>query len=114
MKTTNTHKYLIISISIIAAFFITHEVNAAISKPPSNLGLVGYWSFNEGKGVTSTDYSGNGNKGTLIGMQGNPWVNGKLGKALSFDGSDDYVNAGDNESLRPGTSPRLSLSPAFT
>ena len=37
----------------------------ALAKPPNNLGLVGYWSFNEGTGTKATDFSGNGNTGTL-------------------------------------------------
>ena len=92
MKTTNIYKYLLISISIIAVFFLANDASAALSRPPTNLGLVGYWSMNEGYGVTTTDLSGNRNHGTLTNMQGNPWVNGKLGKALSFDGSNDYVD----------------------
>ena len=80
--------YITLFIFAFAVFLCSaNSASAAISKPPSNLGLVGYWSFNEGKGVTSSDFSGNGNKGTLTNMQGNPWVNGRLGKALSFDGS---------------------------
>lgn len=33
----------------------------------SESGLMGYWKFNEGTGTTTSDYSGNGNNGTLIG-----------------------------------------------
>ena len=29
------------------------------------------------------------------------WVEGQFGKALEFDGQDDYVNAGDAEILKP-------------
>jgi len=79
MKTTNIYKYLLISISIIAVFFLANDASAALSRPPTNLGLVGYWSMNEGYGVTTTDLSGNRNHGTLTNMQGNPWVNGKQG-----------------------------------
>jgi prepilin-type N-terminal cleavage/methylation domain-containing protein len=52
-------------------------------------GLVGYWPFDEGSGTIAKDYSGNGNDGTLV--NGPTWVDGKVGKALSFDGVDDYV-----------------------
>ena len=54
-----------------------------------NDGLVGYWSFDEGEGSTAYDYSGHGNHGTIYGAQ---WVTGVAGTALSFDGSDDYVD----------------------
>jgi hypothetical protein len=51
--------------------------------------LVGWWRFDEGSGTIVTDLSEYGNNGTL---QGDPqWVNGKFGKALQFDGVDDYV-----------------------
>ena len=54
-------------------------------------GLVGYWSFNEGAGDTAFDGSGNGNDGVLNG--GPTWVEGQLGMALDFSGSNSYVAA---------------------
>src|SRR3989344_5522242 len=62
---------------------------ALISKPPANLGLVGYWSMNENTGTVASDFSGNGNRGILT--NGPTWVDGKRGKALNFDGVDDTV-----------------------
>ncbi len=54
--------------------------------------LVTHWSFNEGSGTIAFDSSSNVYNGTL---EGNPqWVDGKLGGALQFDGSDDYVHCG--------------------
>ncbi len=51
--------------------------------------LVGWWRLDEGSGTIATDLSEYGNDGTL---QSEPqWVNGKFGKALQFDGVDDYV-----------------------
>ena len=56
-----------------------------IRKPPNNLGLVGYWSLNDGSGSIATDSSGNKNHGTLTNMDtGTVWVAGKGGKALTF------------------------------
>jgi hypothetical protein len=63
-----------------------YRAGASLQKPPNNLGLVGYWSFNEGTGTKATDFSGNSNTWTLT--AGPMWTNGKRGKALSFDGSD--------------------------
>ena len=60
--------------------------------------LVGYWKFDETSGVTALDASGNGNDGTL---EGDPqWVTGMINGALEFDGSDDYVEVPDHETLQ--------------
>ena len=70
---------------------------ATITLPPNNLGLVGYWTFDDASGDTATDSSGNNNTGTLT---GDPvWTSGKKGGALEFDGSGDYINAGDVDSV---------------
>ena len=60
-------------------------------------GLVGYWSFDEARGTSTGDFSGNGNTGTLL--NGATWVSGKSGTALSFDGADDYVKIPEAQSL---------------
>ncbi len=76
------------------AFVFPYSASAAIkARTASSTNLIGYWSFNEGTSTTAGDYSGRGNKGTLTGAGGLPtWTSGKLGKALSFDGVDDYVS----------------------
>ncbi len=59
--------------------------------------LVGWWRFDEGSGTIANDSSGNGNDGTF---NGNPqWVVGYFGGALEFDGSDDYIDCGNDPSL---------------
>jgi hypothetical protein len=60
-------------------------------------GLVGYWKFDEGTGNVFTDSSGTGNNGTLINDP--TWVDGKYGKALSFNGS-NFATVPDSENLR--------------
>jgi len=59
-------------------------------------GLVAEWHFDEGSGSVLEDSSGNGNDGVIYGAT---WVEGKYGKALSFDGVDDYVDFGNDASL---------------
>jgi hypothetical protein len=88
-----------------------HSTDAATTlvKPPNNLGLVGYWSFNEGTSTTATDFSGNGNKGTLSTNGGSlpTWTNGKLSTALNFDGSTSYVQVADSPTLN---TPNVTVS----
>ncbi len=52
-------------------------------------GLVAYWPFDAGSGTVATDHSGNGHTGFLV--NGTAWT---AGPALSFDGANDYVDAG--------------------
>jgi len=54
-------------------------------------GLVGSWHLDEGSGDIAHDTSGNDYHGTIYGAK---WVDGKFGKALEFDGVDDYVDLG--------------------
>lgn len=66
-------------------------------------GPVAYWDFNEGTGTTAYDSSGNSNNGVFgTGNSSPSWITGKYGKALSFDGNNDYVNAGNGTVLNPG------------
>jgi len=50
---------------------------------------IGLWLFDDGKGDTTADSSKNGNKGKL--MEDPQWVDGKFGKALSFDVEGPFV-----------------------
>jgi len=59
--------------------------------------IVAAWTMDEGSGKTVHDVA-NGNDGELKG--GAEWVDGKFGKALSFDGSSGYVEIPFNESLK--------------
>lgn len=61
-------------------------------KAPTKTGLVGAWTFDEGTGTKANDSSGLGHTGTLAG--GPTWATGKLGKALNFDGTNQYMSAG--------------------
>jgi prepilin-type N-terminal cleavage/methylation domain-containing protein len=68
--------------------------------------IVGNWNFDEGSGTTAIDSSGYNNTGTLV---NGPTYNSDTphkaagqgsGKyALSFDGTDDYVDCGKNSNL---------------
>ena len=57
--------------------------------------IVSNWAFDEDTGSTAYDSAG-GNNGNIVGAT---WTNGKIGKALSFNGSDNYVSVANNSSL---------------
>ena len=83
-------KLFVFTISLILFFAPFAEARRPVFNTFSKLGLVGYWSFNEGFGTAAYDYSGNRH-------------NGQIGKALSFDGNNDYVNAGDIAAIDTAT-----------
>ncbi|MBU4082789.1 LamG domain-containing protein [Patescibacteria group bacterium] len=72
-------------------------VNAPITNYLTG-GLVGHWTFNgpdmdwASTTAEALDRSGNTNNGNVIGATA---AIGKVGQALEFDGSDDYIAAGD-------------------
>ncbi|MFC1714396.1 LamG domain-containing protein [Candidatus Poribacteria bacterium] len=74
-------------------------VGAFTSQSPAQIDsetVVGMWLFDDGDGETAKDSSEKGNHGKLFGPE---WVDGKIGKALKFDGVDDYVDCGEDPSL---------------
>jgi|GEM_PF-1303279 len=73
--------------------YAVDEVSAAkslgVTAPNRDEGLVGYWSFDEGKGDATKDSSKYGNDGKISGAT---WAKGIIGSALQFNGVSDYVN----------------------
>ncbi len=72
----------LIPIAIATALIISVGVASAVDL---ERGLVAYYSFDD---CSAKDLSGNGNDGIIYGAK---CVDGKFGKALSFDGVNDYV-----------------------
>ena len=67
---------------------------------------VAHWKMDEGSGSTIYDETDNNNDGTLVVGSGgantttsDAWINGKHGSALNFDGIDDYIECGNDNSL---------------
>lgn len=72
-------------------------------------GLVGWWPFKEGAGLSTKDQSGNGNTGTLSGGTPPAWVTGLYGSgALNFDGITQQVTVANATNLNSYTSITLS------
>ncbi len=82
---------------VFVSLLISIQANAKID--PAT--CVGAWLLNEAGAETSEDISGNGNH---VVIKGKPkWDEGKFGKAIDFDGVDDYIECPDNDTLDVGT-----------
>ncbi|MFA6097658.1 MAG: LamG-like jellyroll fold domain-containing protein [Candidatus Paceibacterota bacterium] len=106
-KLPKTILFAAIALTILAGVFVLPVANKN-NKALADTGLVGYWSFDEGTGMTAADSSGNGNTGTLL--NGPVWTTGKKWNALQFDGINDYVDLGSNASLNFGAADNFSIS----
>ncbi len=85
---------------LIGAFLGVLSVSAATVGSANNLGLVGYWPLDEGRGTSVGDMSGKGNNGSIIGSP--VWSLGNRSRALRFDGVDDNIQVPSSSSLNPG------------
>jgi Concanavalin A-like lectin/glucanases superfamily/PKD domain/Carbohydrate binding module (family 6)/PA14 domain/Bacterial Ig domain len=63
----------------------------------SSSSLKGHWKLDEGSGTLISDSSIFNNQGSLV--NGPTWITGRIGSALNFDGSNDYVQVGVRPSL---------------
>lgn len=70
--------------------------NTSASQPQGtgqlDSGLRGYWKLDDASGTTAADSSTNSNNGTLT--NGPTWTTGQIGGAVSFDGTNDYIDLG--------------------
>ncbi|NQE46008.1 hypothetical protein C5S31_08300 [ANME-1 cluster archaeon GoMg2] len=76
---------------LIAVFVIVSLASPVIAQTSTDAVLILH--FDEGSGTIVKDESGRGNDGTIYGAT---WTEGISGKALSFDGVDDYVDCGSD------------------
>ena len=94
---TRTSKRFRFSLGFFPLFFLLLFIFSFQSASADiTTGLVSHWKLDETSGTIATDSAGT-NNGTLT--NGPTWVTGKLNNALSFDGTNDYVNAGNPASL---------------
>jgi hypothetical protein len=73
------------------------SVSVTVNNPPPSGGLVAAYSFNEASGASVQDASGRGNTGTISGAARTNA--GRYGRALAFDGVNDWVTVADAASL---------------
>jgi len=86
-----------------------YETGSNLNLANFQRGLAGYWKMDGGvSGAIANnqtaglgDSSGNNNNGTAGNLNGTgmAWAAGKASGAVNFDGTDDYVNAGNGASL---------------
>lgn len=101
----NSTKIFFVAIALV--FVAGSTANAAvIGRPANNLGLVGYWPFNEGAGTKVEDLSGNRNTGDFNNTP--QWTTGISGRALSFDTS-NYVRIPNTAALNPTNAITVSV-----
>jgi Concanavalin A-like lectin/glucanases superfamily/Pectate lyase superfamily protein/Divergent InlB B-repeat domain len=98
----------------------TNMASTSVSIPATNItvtanyvpatltsGLIAWYKFDDGSGVTSADSSGNGNDGALNNSPA--WItNGIIGGALQFNGTNQYVSVASSTSLNPSTAITIS------
>ena len=91
-----------VSTSAAYKFIVTGNRNLIAVYTQNTNSLAGWWRFDNESGENSTffrDWSNHGNNATCI-LTSCPTIkSGKFGNALYFDGSDDYINAGNGSSL---------------
>jgi hypothetical protein len=71
--------------------------------------LLGWWTFDEGTGMSAVDWSGHGNHGALIGDP--QWADAYFGLGLDLDGT-DAVDTGNTANLETFTIATWVSSPA--
>ncbi len=98
------------SIMLVAVAFVLGLVQAGLAQVDPD--LIGWWRLDEGRGTSAADLSRYGNHGAFVSAP--KWVAGKVGGALQFDGSDDYVRCAQRVGTKPGTYPAELMPATFT
>jgi len=98
LKGGNKMKSLIKGLSIIFSCLILASLMFTVQTYAiDSANIAGAWLFDEGSGDVANDSSTNDNNGKLVGDP--QWVDGVFGTALDFNGTSDYVEIPDSESL---------------
>jgi hypothetical protein len=86
--------------SVIISLMVVIQGDAAVDLEAARV----IFLFDEGSGNMANDHSGNGNDGKLVNKP--KWVAGKYGKALEFNGANNYVEVETPHELPIGAAPR--------
>ena len=87
--------YIVVIAAIITGSYFLQVLPDGAAMTQVQSGLKAGYSFSEGTGATTSDVSGNGNTGTLLG--GAAWnTTGKYGNAISFNGTNAVVRVPDS------------------
>ena len=100
MKAVSPKLILSFLYSIAISLMVIIQSDAAVDLETARV----IFLFDEGNGNTANDHSGNGNDGKLVNKP--KWVAGKYGKALEFNGADNYVEVETPHELPIGAAPR--------
>ena len=93
---------------VLLTAFVTVLINILFTTCLFAGSLVAYWSFDEDFEDILEDLSGTGNHGQINGKP--EWVDGKFGKAMEFDGVDDFVLVPNHESYNFTKDDSFSIS----
>lgn len=95
------------------------EVGDAAHRDVLTNGLVGYWTFDgrdinwSDTGTEVKDISGNGNHGDASGLTTTSVTPGKLGQALSFNGTSDYITISNESNFDFGEGQSITVTGWF-
>lgn len=76
---------------LLTAMFYVNTVDAKLDEAT----IAGMWTFEEGKGETTEDLSGNEAVSTFVGDL--KWVKAKFGGGLEFDGANTWIRIGEDK-----------------
>jgi hypothetical protein len=96
-------RLLIVGAAVVIVF---SAIAAQAADLPSS--LVGWWKLDEESGSTALDSTGNKHDGTLI--QNPVWTTGKIGGALEFNGTSNFVRIPDHPALTFAVSQSYTLA----
>lgn len=86
--------------AVLGLLFLRPDHSTLIARAQLPDGLVAAYGFEQGAGGVAEDSSSQNNDGTFDPLTGPQWsANGRFGKALLFDGTDDWVTVPDASSL---------------